>query len=100
MTDSLIDIDKKSELNNLPRRYKKISITRYFIYLALIVMVIWSFQGSQFSFEGLLDSTQYFKRFLGEAFPSIRYDGGLTTKVLLNQKNGPSKYDIGDSVFI
>jgi phosphonate transport system permease protein len=71
MTDGLIDIDKKSELNNLPRRYKKISITRYFIYLALIVMVIWSFQGSQFSFEGLLDSTQYFKRFLGEAFPSI-----------------------------
>ena len=34
MTDSPIDIDKKSELNNLPRRYKKISITRYFIYLA------------------------------------------------------------------
>ena len=45
MTDSPIYIDKKSELNNLPRRYKKISITRYFIYLALIVMVIWSFQG-------------------------------------------------------
>ena len=40
------------------------------------------------------------QRLVGEAFPSIRYDGGLTTKVISNEKIGPSKYDIGDSVFI
>lgn len=40
------------------------------------------------------------KRHIGEAFSSIQYDWGLTTKVLSNKKNGLTKYDIGDSVFI
>ena len=37
-------------------------------------------------------------RHIGEAFPSVCYDGLLLCKVVSNQKSGPSKYDIGDSI--
>ena len=40
------------------------------------------------------------RRLVGEMFPSIRYDGGLTTSVLSNKNDGPPTYDIGESVFI
>ena len=40
------------------------------------------------------------RRHIGEAFPSIRYNGGLTTSVLLNKKDGPTKFDIDEAAFI
>ena len=39
-------------------------------------------------------------RHIGEAFPSIRYDGRLTMSVMSNQDNGPIQYNVGDSVFV
>ena len=33
-------------------------------------------------------------------FPSIRYDGRLVTLVILNENDGPSKFDIDKSVFV
>ena len=40
------------------------------------------------------------KRSIGEVFPSIRYDGGLITSVILNKKDGLTRFNIGESVFI
>ncbi len=39
-------------------------------------------------------------RHIGEAFPSIRYDGGLTMSVMSNQDDGPLQYNVGESVFV
>ena len=38
---------------------------------------------------------------IGEAFPTIRYDGGLTTSVWsVTRADTPSKFDIGEVVYI
>ena len=39
-------------------------------------------------------------RHIGNVFPSIRYDGGLVTSVISNGNDGPSKFDIDESVFV
>ena len=39
-------------------------------------------------------------RHVGEVFPSLLYDGGLTTSVLSDKPDGPTKFEIGDKVFV
>ena len=40
-------------------------------------------------------------RLIGEEFPSLLYDGGLTTSVWSsNRRDVPSKYDVGETVYI
>ena len=39
-------------------------------------------------------------RHIGEAFPSIQYNGGLMTLVLSNKMDGRPKFDIDEAVFI
>ena len=39
------------------------------------------------------------RRLIGEIFPSIWYDGGLTTSILMNKNDGPPTYDSRDLVF-
>ena len=39
-------------------------------------------------------------RHIGEVFPSLRYDGGLTTSVLSDKPDGPTKFSIGERVFV
>ena len=39
-------------------------------------------------------------RMLGTVFPSIVYDGGLITSALSSQADGPSKYDMGETVYV
>ena len=49
------------------------------------------------SADYVLDST----RSLSEVFPSIRYDGGLTTSVLSsNRTDTPNKFEVGEQVFV
>lgn len=38
--------------------------------------------------------------YIGYLFSSIYYDRGLVTSVILNGNNGPSKFDIDESVFV
>ena len=37
---------------------------------------------------------------VGEVFPSLLYNGGLTTSVLSDKSDGPTKFKIGDRVFV
>ena len=37
---------------------------------------------------------------IGNVFPSICYDWGLVTSVILNGNDGPSKFDIDKSIFV
>ena len=39
-------------------------------------------------------------RHVGEVFPSLLYNGGLTTSVLSDKSDGPTKFAIGDRVFV
>ena len=39
-------------------------------------------------------------RMLGSVFPSIVYNGGLITSALSSKANGPSKYDMGETVYV
>ena len=36
----------------------------------------------------------------GEVFSSLQYDGGLTTSVLSEKSDAPTKFAIGDKVFV
>ena len=38
--------------------------------------------------------------YIGEVFPSLRHDGGLTTSVLSDKADAPTKFSIGDWVFV
>ena len=40
------------------------------------------------------------QRHIGEVFPSIIYDGGLTTKVISDKKDGPTKFLVDQPVFV
>ena len=40
------------------------------------------------------------QRHIGEVFPSIIYDGGLTTKVISDKKDRPTKFTVDQLVFI
>ena len=37
---------------------------------------------------------------IGETFPSLSYEGGLTTSVLLKREDDPLKFDIGETVYV
>ena len=37
---------------------------------------------------------------VGEVFPSLKYDGGLTTSVLSEKSDAPTKFLIGKQVFV
>ena len=52
------------------------------------------------SFCGSADFILDKRRHVGELFPQLIYDGGLCTSVVSQAEGTPTKFDIGQSVFV
>ena len=52
------------------------------------------------SFSILADYLIYKNRHVSEFPPSLRYDGGLTTSVLSEKSDAPTKFNISEKVFV
>ena len=52
------------------------------------------------SFSTLVDYLVDKNRHVVEVFPSLRYDGRLTTSVFSEKSDAPTKFNIGEKVFV